>query len=143
MKRREFLLRTAGAGAILANSLPPLAVAAPAIGSTSGSAPAAPKVVVVGGGYGGATAAKYIRLWSGGQVDVTLVEPNPRFVSCPLSNLVLGGSRTIDDLTMDYRGLERHGVRIIRDRVASIDPARRAGYDPGHRPSAVPATGPR
>ena len=60
------------------------------------------KVVVVGGGYGGATAAKYIRMWSDGAVDVTLVEPNAEFISCPLSNLVLGGSRTLADITVSY-----------------------------------------
>jgi NADPH-dependent 2,4-dienoyl-CoA reductase/sulfur reductase-like enzyme len=115
MKRRDFLLHAAGAGVALAGSGPALA----------GAAGAYPKVLVVGGGYGGAAAARYIRLWSGGKVDVTLVEPAERFVSCPLSNLVLGGSRKIDDLTMDYRGLEGHGVRIARDRVAAIDAGKR------------------
>ena len=124
MTRREFLLRSAGAGAILASGVPRLALSAPA--TRPASSAAAPKVVVVGGGYGGATAAKYIRLWSDGKIDVTLVEPNPRFVSCPLSNLVLGGTRRIEDLTMDYRGLERHGVRVVSDRVASIDPGKRS-----------------
>ena len=47
----------------------------------------APKVVVVGGGYGGATAARYLRLWSGGAIDVTLVERDAAFVSCPLSKI--------------------------------------------------------
>ncbi len=51
-----------------------------------------PKVIVVGGGYGGATAAKYVRMWSDGKIDVTLVERDGEFVSCPLSNLVIGGS---------------------------------------------------
>ena len=83
-------------------------------------------MLVVGAGYGGATAAKYIRLWSDGKVEVTVVEPAARFVSCPLSNLVLGGSRKIDDLTMDYRGLEQHGVRVVRDRVEAIDPGKRS-----------------
>jgi NADPH-dependent 2,4-dienoyl-CoA reductase/sulfur reductase-like enzyme len=82
-------------------------------------------VLVVGAGYGGATAAKYIRLWGEAKIDVTLVEANGHFVSCPLSNLVLGGSRRIEDLTLDYRSLERHGVRIARDRANSIDPAKR------------------
>ena len=74
------------------------------------------KVVVVGGGYGGATAAKYLRMWSNGGVDVTLVEPNAEFVSCPMSNLVLGGSKPIADLTVSYANLaKRHGVKIVRD----------------------------
>ena len=82
------------------------------------------QVVVVGGGYGGATAAKYVRLWGGAEVNVTLVEPNAQFISCPLSNLVLGGSRQLADLTMGYEALAAKGITIVRDSVASIDPAR-------------------
>ena len=82
-----------------------------------------PKVVVVGGGYGGATAAKYVRMWSEGQIQVTLVEPNAAFVSCPISNLVIGGSKTMADITTPYDNLEkRHGVKVVRDSVARIDP---------------------
>ncbi|MEO5661482.1 MAG: NAD(P)/FAD-dependent oxidoreductase [Polaromonas sp.] len=85
-----------------------------------------PRVVVVGGGYGGATAAKYLRMWSDYGVDVTLVEPNSRFISCPLSNLVLGGSKTMADITTPYDQLvKRHGVRLVQDRVTRIDPERR------------------
>ena len=81
-----------------------------------------PKVVVVGGGYGGATAAKYVRMWSGGQIQVTLVEPNAAFVSCPISNLVIGGSKTMADITTPYDNLEkRHGVKVVRDSVTRID----------------------
>jgi len=86
----------------------------------------APKVVVVGGGFGGATAARYLRLWSEGAIEVTLVEPNRRFVSCPLSNLVLGGSRTLDELTRGYEGLARHGVRVVHDHAVALDARRRA-----------------
>ena len=83
------------------------------------------KVVVIGGGYGGATAAKYLRLFSEGAVDVTLVEPNAAFVSCPLSNLVLGGSRSMVAITLSYDRLaQRHGVRIVRDTATAIDPER-------------------
>lgn len=81
-----------------------------------------PRVLVVGGGFGGATAARYVRLLSDHQIDVTLVEPQSHFVSCPLSNLVLGGSRTLADMTMSYdRLVSLHGVRLIRDRVTGID----------------------
>ncbi|KQZ34196.1 FAD/NAD(P)-binding oxidoreductase [Duganella sp. Root1480D1] len=87
---------------------------------------AQPHVVVVGGGYGGATAAKYVRLWSQGSIDVTLIEPNANFVSCPLSNLVLGGSRQLQDLTRSYDDLQRkHGVKILHDSASSIDPEKR------------------
>ena len=85
-----------------------------------------PKVVVVGGGYGGATAAKYIRMWSEEGIQVTLVEPNPSFVSCPISNLVIGGSQTMADITTPYDNLvKRHGVNWVQDRVAQIDPDKR------------------
>jgi sulfide dehydrogenase [flavocytochrome c] flavoprotein chain len=82
--------------------------------------------VVVGGGYGGATAAKYVRMWSNGRIDVTLVESNATFVSCPMSNLVLGGSKTLADVTVPYDGLARnHGVRVVRDTATAIDTEKR------------------
>lgn len=81
------------------------------------------RVVVVGGGYAGATAAKYLRLWGGDALEVVLIERNTRFISCPLSNLVLGGSKTIGELTFGYSGLEAHGVRLVQDEVTAIDPA--------------------
>ena len=91
-----------------------------------GSALARARVLVVGGGYAGATAAKYLRLLSDQAVDVTLVEPNPHLVSCPVSNLVIGGLRTLDDITLSYERLSsRHGVRRVQDRVVAIDPQRR------------------
>jgi len=115
MKRREFI-QAAGAGIALAST----------VGCASVTGSARPQVVVVGGGYGGATAAKYVRLWSAAAIDVTLIEPNASFISCPLSNLVLGGSRTIGDLTLGYDDLTRnHGVRVVRDSVRSIDAAQR------------------
>ena len=106
MKRRSLLHGTA-ALALAACATPP---------------PSKARVLVVGGGFGGATAAKYIRLWSGGQIEVVLVEPAAQFVSCPLSNLVLGGSRQISELTRGYEDLRRrHGVMVVRDRVARLD----------------------
>ncbi len=85
-----------------------------------------PRVVVIGAGYAGATAAKYIRMWSDYGIQVTLVEPNPAFVSCPLSNLVVGGSKTMADITTPYDNLvKRHGVQWVQDRVSRIDVERR------------------
>jgi len=85
-----------------------------------------PKVVVIGGGYAGATAAKYIRMWSDHGIQVTLVEPNPSFISCPISNLVIGGSKTMADITTPYDNLvKRHGVQMVQDRVTSIDADKR------------------
>jgi sulfite dehydrogenase len=87
--------------------------------------PSKARVVVVGGGFGGATAAKYVRLWDPG-IDVVLVEREPAFISCPMSNLVLGGYSAMQDLTRGYEGLRRHGVRVIQDEVTAIDPAKRS-----------------
>jgi sulfide dehydrogenase [flavocytochrome c] flavoprotein subunit len=85
-----------------------------------------PKVVVIGGGYAGATAAKYMRMWSDHSIQVTLVEPNPSFISCPISNLVIGGSKTMADITTPYDNLvKRHGVQMVQDRVSSIDADKR------------------
>jgi sulfide dehydrogenase [flavocytochrome c] flavoprotein subunit len=84
--------------------------------------PSKARVLVVGGGYGGATAAKYIRLLSDSKIEVVLVEPNADFISCPISNLVLSGGKTLADITRPYDTLSRqHGVRVVKDFVASID----------------------
>lgn len=92
----------------------------------TGSAPSKARVLVVGGGYGGATAAKYLRLFSGHKIDVVLIEPTDAFVSCPISNLVLGGSKQIGDITVPYESLTKaHGVTVVKDRVASIDPMKK------------------
>ncbi len=80
-----------------------------------------PRVVVIGGGWGGATAAKYVRLGDPA-IEVILLEPNKQFVSCPLSNLVLSGVRSIDSLTFGYGGLRSHGVRILHEAAAAIEP---------------------
>jgi sulfide dehydrogenase [flavocytochrome c] flavoprotein subunit len=90
-----------------------------------GGAPSKAKVLVVGGGWGGATAAKYVRLLSDQRIDVVLVEPNDAFVSCPVSNLVLGGSRKLADMTVPYGGLRKHGVTVVKDTVTSIDAAKK------------------
>jgi sulfide dehydrogenase [flavocytochrome c] flavoprotein subunit len=88
--------------------------------------PSSAKVVVIGGGYGGATAAKYVRLFSDYRIDVVLIEPQSHFVSCPISNLVVGGSRSLAELTTSYDALAaRHGVQMVRDMAASIDAAKK------------------
>ena len=86
------------------------------------SGPSIGRVVVVGGGYGGATAARYLKLW-GGNVDVTLVERNTDFVSCPISNLVLGGHKQMADITRGYDGLKAVGVKVVQGEVTAIDVA--------------------
>jgi sulfite dehydrogenase len=79
---------------------------------------------VIGGGYGGATAAKYIRLWDPG-IEVTMVERESMFTSCPISNLVLGGSRSIEDIRRSYDGLGKHGVRVVQDEATAVDTAKK------------------
>ena len=79
------------------------------------------RVVVVGGGFAGATAAKYLRLWSGGSVAVTLVDANPVHASCILSNLVLNGSLDLNKITFNYTALgTRYGVGFVRGQAEGI-----------------------
>ena len=81
------------------------------------------RVVVVGGGYGGAIAAKYIKL-ADPDIDVLLIDKNSSYVSCPLSNEVLSGERSIESLTFDYVKLSRNrGVNVMHDEVVEIDAA--------------------
>jgi len=80
-----------------------------------------PRVVVIGGGWGGATAAKYVRL-ADPSIEVILLEPNREFVSCPFSNLVLSGQRTIEQLTLGYDGLRRHGVKLMHETATAVEP---------------------
>ena len=89
-------------------------------------APAKAQVVVIGGGYGGATAAKYVRVLSNYKISVVLIEPNKTFISCPMSNLVLGGSKTMAQITTPYTALSsKHGVSLVHDLVTAIDPAKK------------------
>lgn len=113
MQRREFLQWLGAGSAFMA--LPGFARAGTAQG----------RVVIVGAGYAGATVAKYLRLWGGAALEITLVERNAAFISCPLSNLVLGGSRNLADLTFGYDGLDRYRIARLRDEVTGVDPVRR------------------
>lgn len=80
------------------------------------------EILVVGGGYGGATIAKYLRLLSNNTARVTLIEPNTEFLSCPLSNLVIGGSRNLSEISIPYNNLvKRHGIRLIKASVTNIN----------------------
>ena len=90
-------------------------------GMPSFAAEAKRRVIVIGGGWGGATAAKYMRL-NDPSIEVTLLEPNKEFISCPFSNLVLAGVEQLKNLTMNYNGLRKHGVRIRHEAAAAIEP---------------------
>ena len=114
MKRRDFLKVGAAAGAMAS------------LYGCAGGGKASGHVVVVGGGYGGATIAKYLRMWSEGGVQVTLIERNPTFISCPISNLVIGGTKTMEDITISYDGLKsKWGVRVVQDDVVAVDAAKK------------------
>jgi len=86
--------------------------------------PSKARVVVIGGGFGGATAAKYLRLWDP-SMDVVLIEREDAFVSCPISNLVLSGYSTMQEISRGYDGLRRHGVQVVRDEALAIDAAKK------------------
>ena len=108
--RRDFIRLTSRAtlaGAVL--GFPHIALAA------------GPKVVIVGGGVGGCTAAKYLRKLDP-SLQVTLIEPKATYSSCFLSNEVISGDRTLQSITFDYEGLRRHGVTVVMDRVSAIEP---------------------
>ena len=112
LNRRGFIKAIGASGLLLASSA----------GLAMASKPPLGRVVIVGGGYAGATAAKYLRLWSLGAIEVVLVEANRQFVSCPMSNLVLGGSKSINDLTFGYDALQaNHGIIFKHDTVTAID----------------------
>jgi NADPH-dependent 2,4-dienoyl-CoA reductase/sulfur reductase-like enzyme len=85
------------------------------------SAATKPKILVVGGGFAGATVAKYLRLWSNFAADVDMVDPNPNHTSCVLSNLVLNSQLPLKELKMPYSYLEsKYGVNVIRDKALEI-----------------------
>jgi sulfide dehydrogenase [flavocytochrome c] flavoprotein subunit len=86
---------------------------------------ARPNVVVIGGGPGGATAARYLATDGGGAIDVTLIEPQRRFTTCFFSNHYVGGFRSLASITHGYGGLRRAGVKVIHERAAAVDRARR------------------
>ena len=117
MNRRCFLAGSLSAGAAtLGGGLLPACSRPPGR--------SAPRVVVIGGGYGGATCAKYIRQLDP-DVDVTLVEAGTRYFTCPFSNAVLGGLREVSSISLGYDDLKTHGVNVIHARASAIHPEKR------------------
>ena len=113
--RRSFL-KLLGAGAA---GLPMVSRAGEIMPKTSR------RVVVIGGGFGGSIAAKYIRMLDP-SIEVILIERNKQFVSCPFSNLVIGGLHDISELTIGYDKLAaNHGIKMLFEEVAGIDPAKK------------------
>src|SRR5262249_6197064 len=125
MSRRGFLRASAGAIAVSSFAGCASRADAPTVASTpSDLAPnrKGRRVIVIGGGWGGATASKYVRMQDP-SIEVILIEPNKRFVSCPFSNLVLSGVRSIDSLTFDYDRLRKqHRVKIMHDTATALEP---------------------
>jgi sulfide dehydrogenase [flavocytochrome c] flavoprotein subunit len=110
--RRDFLKLT-GAGAALGT-----------FGFTSGAraqaATAGAHVVIIGGGFGGAACARYLRLGDP-TIRVTLIEPDKKFVTCPFSNYVIAGMRGMETITFGYDGLRKLGVQVVHDTATTID----------------------
>src|SRR6267143_1901263 len=111
--RRDFLKTSSALAA--ASLLPGCATGLPVPSKPIG------RVIVIGGGFGGATAAKYLRMWSAGTIEVFLIERNTEFISCPTSNLVLGGTKTLGELTRGYAKLREYGVQVLRDEATAIN----------------------
>lgn len=114
INRRKFIKLAAGAGTLL-TTLGPLAACSTG-GKTSG------RVIIVGGGFGGSTCAKYLKRFDP-DLDVTLIESANRFVTCPFSNAVLSGFREMSDISHNYSSQEKRGVKVIHATVQEVDAA--------------------
>ena len=112
--RRQFIQRLLGSVAM---------VSAPAIIGCTGRSSTG-RVVIIGGGFGGATCARYLQRFDP-ELDITLVEPKQRFITCPFSNLVMGGLRDMDSISHGYQGHEQRGVKVIHAEARDIDPVAR------------------
>lgn len=110
--RRNFLKVAGGTAAVGAVGIPHIALGA------------SKKVVVIGGGVGGATVAKYLRR-ADASIEVTLIEPNKTYHTCFMSNEVLGGERSFETIKFGYNALAKHGIKIVHDTVSAIDTAAR------------------
>jgi len=118
--RRQFL-KISGAGLALSGGASAMSLSGCAAGMKGDVMPkSSRRVVVVGGGWGGATAAKYVRV-EDPSIEVVLLDPNRQFISCPFSNLVLSGVRTMDSITFGYDGLAKHGVKMIHEPAGAIE----------------------
>ena len=112
ISRRQFI-KTSSA-VVAASSVWPLS-------GCSMSGKSRPRVVVVGGGFGGATCAKYIKKFDS-NVDVTIVERDAKYVTCPFSNLVLGGVRDLNSITHGYDALKsKYGINVVHDEATGLD----------------------
>ena len=114
LTRRTFTRLLGAGGAAAAAGL-----AAPGLVRAAGA-----RVVVIGGGFGGATAAKYLKRFDK-SLDVTLVEPNTHFVTCPFSNTVIGGLNPITFITQNYDALKARGGKVVHDLAVQVAAAKK------------------
>lgn len=112
--RRSFI-KSSGSAALLGST----GLVAPSI-----ALGASKKVIVIGGGAGGAIAAKYIKL-ADKSIDVTLIEKNDHYYTCFMSNEVIGGVRDISTLKHGYKGMSKHGVKVVHATATAVDPVKR------------------
>ncbi|MDT8386700.1 MAG: FCSD flavin-binding domain-containing protein [Thiogranum sp.] len=123
LSRRRFI-RLLGAGGA-ASALGALAIPMRGYAATGKANPQG-RVVIIGGGFGGATCAKYLKRFSPGTA-VTLIERDQQYVTCPFSNLVLGGLHDMDYITHDYQQLQnKFDIKVMHDEATAIDPAARS-----------------
>lgn len=118
MNRRDFIKQTVvGIGAVALLGPQALYVHAGEILPRKGR-----RVVIAGGGFGGATAAKYLKIMDP-KLDVVLIEERPEFISCPVSNLVIGGLKEMKEITFSYSTLaKKYGIKVLNAKVLAIDP---------------------
>ena len=117
--RRNFVKLLGASGAVSAFSL------AGCESAPKMAAKPAARVVVIGGGFGGATCAKYLRIYDP-SLNVTMIEQNATYTTCPGSNWVIGGLKNMDEIVQNYNALRaKHGVNVVHDRVTAVDAGKR------------------
>lgn len=110
MNRRKFIKLMAASGALL-----------PASGLLNSCSKAtSARVVIVGGGFGGSTCAKYLQRFDN-SLEITLVEPSTRFITCPFSNMVINGMQAMDSISHDYTAQTDRGINVVHARVQAVD----------------------
>ncbi len=120
MNRRDFVKATGALGA--AAALGVTAGCQAGGGTKSAGAGAKGHVVVIGGGFGGSVAAKYIRK-ADKNIKVTLIERDTTYYTCPFSNRVIGQLDKLDRIAFNYGALKGHGINVIHDEVTEINAA--------------------
>ncbi len=109
--RRQFVQLASAVG---------VSAVASSVGSSFAIAQGKGRVVIIGGGAGGASVAHYLKK-SAPQLDVTLIEAQAKYTTCFFSNLYLGGFRTLDSITHDYEGLKKLGVKVVTELATDVD----------------------